>query len=134
MAALVPATSPHAPVVVMALSPHMVYSFLEWRRMRAVAVDEGFCVIAARDPRIPQKEWRQAVNRAGLPELSAVPSLAELGVSPAFFFNHAPISQVWLCGRSHPWPIFGVMTDVGWQRSLRARLADLEREAPCNKH
>jgi len=131
-AAFATATAPREPVVVMALSPHMVYSFLEWRRMQAVAVDEGFCVIPARDPRVPKEEWLQAVNRANLPELRAAPSLADLGLSPAFFFNHAPISQVWRCGHAHPWPIFGVMTDIGWRRSLRARLADLERDAPCN--
>jgi hypothetical protein len=131
-AAFKAASAPRTPVVLMALSPHMVYSFLEWRRMRAVAVAEGFCVVAARDPRVPVKEWRQAVNQAGLPELRDAPSLADLGVPQAFFFNHAPISQVWLCGQGHPWPIFGVMTDTGWRRSLRARLADLERDAPCD--
>jgi hypothetical protein len=131
-AAFAAASAPRTPVVLMTLSPHMVYSFLEWRRMRAVAVAEGFCVIPARDPRVPQAEWQQAVSRAGLPELRDAPSLADLGVPQAFFFNHAPTSQVWLCGRGHPWPIFGVMTDIGWRRSLRARLADLERDAPCH--
>jgi hypothetical protein len=115
----------------MTLSPRMVYSLLEWRRMRAVAADEGFCVIPARDPRVPPGEWRQAVSRAGLPELDAAPSLANLGVPQALFFNHAPTSQVWRCGQAHAWPIFGVMTDIGWRRSLRARLTDLERDAPC---
>jgi hypothetical protein len=131
-AAFKAASAPRTPVVLMTLSPHMVYSFLEWRRMRAVAVAEGFCVIPARDPHVPQAEWLQAVNQAHLPELRDAPSLADLGVPQAFFFNHAPTSQVWLCGRGHPWPIFGVMTDIGWRRSLRARLADLEREAPCH--
>jgi hypothetical protein len=130
-AAFVSARAPRGPLVLMTLSPHMVYSLLEWRRMRAVAADEGFCVIAARDPRVPEDEWRQALDRAGLPELRAAPSLADLGVPQAFFFNHAPTSQVWLCGRAHPWPIFGVMTNVGWRRSLRARLADLKRDTPC---
>ena len=100
--------------------------------MRAVAADEGFCVVPARDPRIPESEWLQAVDRAGLPELRDAPSLADLGVPQAFFLNHAPTSQVWRCGHGHPWPIFGVMTDFGWRRSLRARLADLERDTPCN--
>jgi len=131
-AAFTVANAPRAPVVLMMLSPHMVYSFLEWRRMRAVAADEGFCVVPARDPRVPEEEWRQAADSAGLPELRAVPSLADLGVPQAFFFNHAPTSQVWRCGQGHPWPIFGVMTDTGWRRSLRARLADLERDAPCH--
>jgi len=99
--------------------------------MRAVAADEGFCVIPARDPRVPQDEWRQAIGQAGLPELNAAPSLADLGVPQTLFFNHAPTSQVWRCGQAHPWPIFGVMTDVGWRRSLRARLTDLERDASC---
>jgi len=125
------ADAPRAPVVLMTLSPHMVYSFLEWRRMRAVALAEGFCVVPARDPRVPLDEWRQAVNQAGLPELLAAPSLADLGVPQALFLNHAPTSQVWRCGHAHPWPIFGVMTDKGWRRSLRARLTDLKRDAPC---
>jgi hypothetical protein len=131
-AAFVAATAPRTPVVLMTLSPHMVYSFLEWRRMRAVAVAEGFCVIPARDPRVPQAEWQQAVNRADLPELRDAPSLADLGVPQAFFFTPPPISQVCLCGRGHSWPLFGVMTDSGWRRSLRARLADLEHDAPCH--
>ncbi|MDR1968362.1 MAG: hypothetical protein LBQ32_06680 [Burkholderiaceae bacterium] len=120
------------PVVLMTLSPRMVYSLLEWRRMRAIAVAEGFCVVPARDPRVPEGEWQQAVSRAGLPELRAAPSLADLGVPQALFLNHAPTSQVWRCGHAHPWPILGVMTDVGWRRSLHARLADLKRDAPCD--
>jgi hypothetical protein len=131
-AAFAPASAPRAPVVLMMLSPRMVYSLLEWRRMRAVAVDEGFCVIPARDPRVPESEWQQAVERASLPELLQAPSLADLGVPQALFFNHAPTSQVWRCGHAHPWPVFGVMTNAGWRRSLRARLADLEqRDEPC---
>jgi hypothetical protein len=130
-AAFAPASAPRAPVVLMALSPRMVYSLLEWRRMRALAADAGWCVIPARDPRVPLLEWQQAVTRANLPELRAAPSLADLGVPSAPFLNHAPTSQAWLCGHSHPWPIFGVMTDTGWQRSLHARLLDLERDAPC---
>jgi len=129
--AFVAASAPRAPVVLMTLSPHMVYSFLEWRRMRAVAADEGFCVVPARDPRVPPDEWRQAASRAGLPELLSAPSLADLGVPQVLFLNHAPTSQVWCRGRAHTWPIFGVMTDIGWRRSLRARLTDLERDAPC---
>jgi hypothetical protein len=100
--------------------------------MRAVAVNEGFCVIPARDPRVPQAEWQQAVERAGLLELVAAPLLTRLDVPSALFLNHAPTSQVWRCGHAHPWPIFGVMTDTGWRQVLRARLADLERDAPCH--
>jgi hypothetical protein len=131
-AAFTAARAPHTPVVLMTLSPRMVYSLLEWRRMRAVAADAGFCVVPARDPRVSEKEWQQAVNRAGLPELRMAPSLAELGVPPTLFLNHAPPSQVGRCGHAPPWPIFGVMTNAGWRRSLRARLADLERDAPCH--
>jgi hypothetical protein len=121
------ATAPRAPVVVMALSPRMVYSFLEWRHMRALAVKDGFCVVAARDPRVPESEWKLAVNSIGLGELLAAPTLTDLGLETALFFNHAPTSQVWFKGRAHPWTILGVMNDQAWRQSLQSRLSDLKK-------
>lgn len=103
--------------LLMVLSPRMVYSLAEWRRMRAVAAGAGFVVVVARDPRVPLTEWASAVDAAGLPEIGAAPPVDVELAGRCGLLNHFPSTLVGRCGRPHPWPILGVMPDAAW-RSL----------------
>ena len=107
------------------LSPRMVYALLEWPRMRDAAIAEGFQVVATRDPRVPDAEWRAAVQAAGLHELAAVPSIDAEAAARCGLLNHFPSSLVIRCGRTHPWPILGVMPERAWRSVLAQRRESL---------
>lgn len=110
----------------MILSPRMVYSFSEWPRMRRAAEQAGFVVQSVRDPRIGDREWRSAALAADrrealdlpLPEATLLANFPEL-------LNHSPTSLVRLAGRTHPWPIIGVMPNAAWTALLKQRFAQL---------
>jgi hypothetical protein len=109
--------------LVAVLSPRMVYSMTEWRRMRALAIAHGFEVVAWRSPTLAEGEWQSATAKAGwsVAEASMVGSvplacLAWIG-SP----NHFPYSQVLNGNRVHAWPVWGVLPDAAWVESLRLR-------------
>src|SRR3990167_8339831 len=55
-----PPTDPNQLVVVMLLSPRMVYTLLEWPRMRQTAEALGYRVLGWKDPRVPETEWQTA--------------------------------------------------------------------------
>lgn len=108
------------------LSPRMVYALREWPRLRNQAQAAGFDVHGVRDPQVPEAEWQSAVTAAGLFELAAWPP-ARLDDWPGIQVrNHWPMAWVRWQGRTHPWPILGVMPDVSWLQLLRERLEDLQ--------
>lgn len=115
-------------VVIMMLSPRMVYAFSEWPRMKRAAEEAGFVVQSVRDPRIGDDEWRLAAIAADRPQMLELPSLPDVARSIENFpalLNHSPTSIVRLGGRAHPWPIIGVMPDAAWTGLLRQRLDQL---------
>lgn len=117
------------PTVWMVLSPRMPYALQEWPRMRQAARSIGFDVVALRDPRVPDLEWRAALEVADLPELVSAPPVDEVQAARLGVLNHAPASVVTYCGCWHPWPVLGVMPDQAWLTLLRARQADLSTES-----
>lgn len=127
----VPADSRDGPagqaVVQVVLSPRMPYALREWPRMAVVAQRAGFRVVAFRDPRVPDAEWHDAAQAAGVsPELRNAPRLDEEAGRACQVFNHTPAVIVARCGHAHAWPIWGVMPDPAWLSVLDARRRDLE--------
>jgi hypothetical protein len=119
---------PSGPVLVSVLSPRMVYSMTEWPRMRAAAETLGFGVVAWWSPQVSEQEATEAAARAGWPmtvlsRTSVVPEecTAWVGVP-----NHFPYTRVRLQGRTHAWPIWGVLPDQRWLESLQRRVRVLE--------
>ena len=115
-------------MLVVVLSPHMVYSMTEWPRMQAVAEAEGFRVIAWWSPQVSAQEAVQAAERASWPmavvsRVSAVPLECTDWVGAP---NHFPYSRVLWQGRTHAWPIWGVLPDLPWIESLQWRVRALE--------
>lgn len=108
------------------LSPRMVYALREWPRLRDQAQAAGFDVHGVRDPRVPEAEWHAAVAAAGLSELAAWPAARLTDWPGTQVRNHWPMAWVRWQGRSHPWPILGVMPDAAWLQLLRERLEDLQ--------
>ena len=108
--------------LVAVLSPRMPQALMEWPRMAAVARAEGFEVRAFRDPRVPLEEWQSASYAAELPsQYTDVPPLRLEIAQACQLLNHSPAMVVARCGRTHPWPIYGVMPDPGWKNVLRSR-------------
>ena len=119
------------PLVVAVLSPRMVYSLLEWPSMAQEAERLGFRVLAWRDPRVPEEEWRltlasEVYLKVGAPNPSPMPADCLRQWAP---IDHLPLVRVLLDGRLHRWPIWGVMTRDAWRASLLNRLETLKREA-----
>lgn len=108
------------------LSPRMVYALREWPRLRDQAQAAGFDVHGVRDPRVPEAEWHAAVAAAGLSELAAWPAARLTDWPGTQVRNHWPMAWVRWQGRTHPWPILGVMPDAAWLQLLRERLEDLQ--------
>lgn len=117
--------------VMTVLSPRMPYALREWPRMKAAAESAGFLVIGLRDPRVPDGEWAAAVQVAGQPELIQLPKIDEANAATLGALNHAPASLVTCCGKTHPWPILGVMPTATWLTVLDARVAQLECSGCC---
>ena len=131
LAALTPTTSQaHDTLVWALLSPRMPYALQEWQRMKTVARDAGFEVMSFRDPRVPRAEWGAASTSMGLQDLHDVPPMPVETAQRCQMLNHAPTVMLTRCGRVHPWPVRGVMTDDAWRHVLASRRADLER-LPC---
>jgi hypothetical protein len=86
----------------------------------------GFAGHGGRDPRVPEAEWHSAVMAAGLSELAAWPAARLAGWPGTQVRNHWPAAWVRWRGRTHPWPILGVMPDAAWLQLLRQRLEDLQ--------
>lgn len=123
------------PVVVMVISPRMVYSMLEWPRMRTVALAAGFEVVTWTAPGVSAQEWDQAVGAARwTPWQSAL--ISEAPAACAAWLqnpNHLPLSAVVLGGQVHGWPILGVLSNEAWVASLEMRLTSLKDAGTLNK-
>lgn len=113
--------------VTMVLSPRMVYSLREWRRMRSGAERAGYRVDTRLDPRVPVSEWRSAALAQGEAELENLPFIDLVDAAALDLLNHAPAASVAWDGRSHPWPILGIMPNQAWLSLLEARLQALRR-------
>jgi hypothetical protein len=121
---------PAAPVVVMLISPRMLYSLLEWPRMRSGALVAGFDVVTWKAPGVSAQEWAQAIQAARWTPaqsdlVSDVPAACAAWLQRV---NHFPFSTVVLGRHAHEWPIWGVLTDEAWAVSLALRL-DALRDA-----
>ena len=135
-ARLIPAPT-ERPILVAVLSPRMVYSVLEWPRLRAVAEQEGFDIVAWWAPGIPYQESEAAAIKAGWD----IKERTSVGITPAEcrswvgWPNHFPFSRVMVWGRAHEWPIWGVMPDGDWRTSLtfRAGARRMQREMTGKK-
>lgn len=112
--------------VTIVLSPRMPYALKEWPRMKAVAQSVGYQVVGLRDPRVPEAEWAAAVESVGDSELMNLPKIDEAYAARLGVLNHAPASLLTCKGKTHPWPILGVMPDSAWLAVLRARASQLE--------
>ncbi len=117
---------PMAASVKIVLSPRMPFALKEWPRMKAVAESAGYQVVGLRDPRVPDAEWAAAVEAVGAPELMHLPKIDEAYAVRLGVLNHAPASLLTCMGKTHPWPILGVMPDLAWLAVLRARASQLE--------
>jgi hypothetical protein len=129
-------TEANKPVVIMLLSPRMVYTLLEWTRMRRAAEALGFRVLSWKDPRVPEAEWQSAlaspVATTTDPEaLLAMPAQCD---SLWRGMNHSPMSFVLLGAHLHPWPVWGVMPEEAWSEALRFRLLALRRALVQSSH
>lgn len=121
---------PTQATVAMLLSPRMVYSLHEWPRMRAVAEESHFQVLALKDPRVPASEWDDALVASGLDgtdrqRLHDLPAECHSLWSRV---DHLPYSLVFLDSSMHAWPILGVMPDTAWRDSLEFRRRALLHE------
>ncbi|WP_354446547.1 hypothetical protein [Ottowia thiooxydans] len=117
--------------VMVVLSPRMPYALQEWRRMKKAAQDAGYQVTGLRDPRVPLAEWKEAVQASKDTELLNMPAINEIQATAFGALNHIPSSLVIHCGKTHPWPILGVMPDAAWLEVLHSRTAQLEATACC---
>lgn len=119
------ASAPDLPVVVMIVSPRMVYALREWPRMRRSAEAAGFTVVTFRDPRVGDEEWQAALHHLGLAATTAAPRLPGTVLARIGVQNHFPSSVVRLGRHLHPWPVLGVMPDAAFVALLKARLRQL---------
>jgi hypothetical protein len=118
-----------APILIMVISPRMVYSMLEWPRMRMLAQGAGFQVVTWRVQGLLPTEWDRAVHAALWPadlrDLAAeIPSVCSVALGR---MNHFPYSRVTAHGLLHAWPIWGVLPDEAWLASLEFRREALMR-------
>lgn len=121
-------TGEERPWVVALLSPRMVYSLQAWPRMKSEAEALGFRVAAWRDPRIPEIEWRAALDTEALSRSNSVEveALQEGCLAQWMPIDHVPLTRVLWRGHVHRWPVWGVMTSQAWEETLRNRLASLK--------
>ena len=124
-----------APQVVMLISPRMVYSMLEWPRMREVALAAGLDVVTWKAPGVPAQEWAQAVGAIRWPPSRSVLVSDASSACTAWLQrpNHFPFSMVALDGQVHGWPIWGVLSDEAWAESLALRLKALKDAKTLSK-
>lgn len=122
-------TDASKPVVVILLSPRMVYSLLEWARMRQTAEALGYRVQSWKDPRVPEAEWRAALASPAARTTDPDALLAMPAQCDSLWrgMNHSPMSLVLLGSHLHPWPVWGVMPEEAWSEALRFRLLALRR-------
>ena len=117
--------------VMVVLSPRMPYALQEWRRMKKAAEDAGYRVTGLRDPRVPLSEWMDAVQASEDMELTQMPAIDEDQATTWGLLNHIPASVVTRCGKTHPWPVLGVMPDAAWLEVLHSRTSQLGAAACC---
>lgn len=119
--------APTRATVVMVISPRMVYSLLEWPRMRALAQAAGFQVVTWSSPDLLAGEWTQAVRTASWPSdlKDAVGEVPPACAALIKRVNHFPYSLVLAQNHLHHWPIWGVLSDEAWATSLAHRLSAL---------
>ena len=124
-----PPTDASKPVVIMLLSPRMVYSLLEWARMRQTAEALGYRVLSWKDPRVPEAEWRAALGSPAATTTDPEALLAMPAQCDSLWrgMNHSPMSFVLLESHLHPWAVWGVMPEEAWSEALRFRLLALRR-------
>ncbi|HAX19647.1 MAG TPA: hypothetical protein DCY64_05115 [Hydrogenophaga sp.] len=122
-------TDASKPVVVMLMSPRMVYSLLEWARMRQTAEALGYRVLSWKDPRVPEAEWRAALGSPAATTTDPEALLAMPAQCDSLWrgMNHSPMSFVLLESHLHPWAVWGVMPEEAWSEALRFRLLALRR-------
>ncbi|WP_171984886.1 hypothetical protein [Hydrogenophaga sp. A37] len=123
-----------APVVVMLISPRMVYSMSEWPRMRLAALAAGFEVVTWKAPGVSAQEWAQAAQatqwrRSQSALIGDVPPACTVWLRR---LNHFPFSSVVLGDQVHEWPIWGVLSDEAWIDSLALRLESLKGQSAKN--
>lgn len=117
------------PVLVMLLSPRMVYTLQEWPRMKQVAEARGYRVLSWMDPRVPELEW-QAARSVRFQDAALSIQAMPVACRPIWdHVNHSPMSLVLAGTRIHPWPVWGVMPDDPWREALQFRWQAL-REKP----
>ena len=112
-----------SPTLIMVVSPRMVYSMLEWPRMRMLAQSAGFQVVTWRAPDLLPTEWDRSVPAARWPAdlrhlADEMPSACAVALGG---LNHFPYSRVAAHGRLHAWPIWGALPDAAWLASLELR-------------
>lgn len=117
--------------VMVVLSPRMPYALQEWRRMKKVAEEAGYQVTGLRDPRVPLSEWMDAVQASEDMELTQMPAIDQDQAAAWGVLNHIPASVVTRCGKTHPWPILGVMPNAAWLDVLHSRTAQLGAATCC---
>jgi len=124
-----PPTDANQPLVIMLLSPRMVYTLLEWSRMRQVAEALGYRVLSWKDPRVPDAEWQAALvsSASTMTDPDALHAMPIGCQSLWRGVNHSPMSFVLLGAHLHPWPVWGVMPDEAWRETLEFRLLALRR-------
>jgi len=117
------------PVLVMLLSPRMVYSLLDGARLRQTAEALGYQVLSWKDPRVPESEWRAALASPASTTTDPDALLAMPARCQSLWrnVNHSPTSFVLLGSQIHPWPVWGVMPDEAWREALLFRLLALQR-------
>ncbi|TXK26252.1 hypothetical protein FVQ98_14890 [Ottowia sp. GY511] len=96
--------------------------------MQVTAEDDGFQVLAMRDPRIPDGEWAQALTKVASDGLTDIGLIAQTTAADCGLLNHTPSALVGRCGAVHPWPILGVMPSDFWADTLHSRLGQLAGE------
>lgn len=122
---------PSDDALLLVLSPRMPYALREWPRMQAIAQAMGFTVLARRDPRVPEQEWRAATQALASGSMQDLPVVDEKIARQLGLLHHAPAAMLARDGQLHPWPIYGVMPSVSWASVLSARRLQL-RTLACN--
>ena len=104
----------------------MPYALKEWPRMRDAAQAAGFTAVTLRDPRVGEREWRDAVRAARVPAALHLHRLQAPAPAGSFgALNHFPIALVGSGDRLNPRPVLGVMPDAAFVSVLASRLRQL---------